>query len=357
LKTTIVPVRGKRACNDLFTSGKSHGFTLIELLVVIAIIAILAAILFPVFAQAREKARQASCLSNEKQLSLAVIMYIQDYDETIVPAMNCYNSTTGMQDMTQQAPWCGNDTHSWVEAITPYLKQQLHGRSTVWLCPSLETDQYTNIFSTGAGWPTGYQQYFVGYGMNKDYLQPDPDCSNDSTMQFPGTSNASQPYGNPVTLARIQAPADTVLLAETKPAAVVSGPAAGAVQNTSFINAPADGSQPPMTSSTGIVRHACSNGNDGYFNEPADGWGVDSEYDSPQWPLGNVGGDTSTNLFDARHTGGGNVAFCDGHVKFMRPGALAAGTNWYAGIPQATVEIDDLSKYLWSLNKDGTSDM
>ncbi|NUQ70467.1 MAG: prepilin-type N-terminal cleavage/methylation domain-containing protein, partial [Chthonomonadales bacterium] len=60
---------------------KAHGFTLIELLVVIAIIAILAAILFPVFAQAREKARQTSCLSNMKQLMTSAMMYVQDYDE------------------------------------------------------------------------------------------------------------------------------------------------------------------------------------------------------------------------------------------------------------------------------------
>jgi prepilin-type N-terminal cleavage/methylation domain-containing protein len=61
---------------------KKQGFTLIELLVVIAIIAILAAILMPVFAQAREKSRQASCLSNLKQIGLATMMYVQDYDET-----------------------------------------------------------------------------------------------------------------------------------------------------------------------------------------------------------------------------------------------------------------------------------
>jgi len=67
-----------------FTNGQ-RGFTLIELLVVIAIIAILAAILFPVFAQARESSRKTQCLSNTRQIGTAVMMYVQDYDEVFFP--------------------------------------------------------------------------------------------------------------------------------------------------------------------------------------------------------------------------------------------------------------------------------
>lgn len=92
------------------------GFTLIELLVVIAIIAILAAILFPVFAQAREKARQSACLSNAKQLASAISMYTQDYDEAL--PMGGYTPTSGASGR-------------WFRDIFPYVKSL-----NVFICPS-----------------------------------------------------------------------------------------------------------------------------------------------------------------------------------------------------------------------------
>ena len=96
------------------------GFTLIELLVVIAIIAILAAILFPVFAKVREKARQASCASNEQQLGLGVIQYIQDYDEHFpVVWDNRHNLGAGETDI------------NWGQEIYPYVKSL-----QVYVCPS-----------------------------------------------------------------------------------------------------------------------------------------------------------------------------------------------------------------------------
>jgi len=110
----------------------SAGFTLIELLVVIAIIAILAAILFPVFAQAREKARQTACLSNEKQIANAMMMYTQDFDETLFP----YRLNAGAAQLNPFA----SDPKVAANAKTPIFFSQLLYPYTknydIFKCPS-----------------------------------------------------------------------------------------------------------------------------------------------------------------------------------------------------------------------------
>lgn len=105
------------------------GFTLIELLVVIAIIAILAAILFPVFARAREKARQSNCLSNTKQIGLGIMMYAQDYDERY-PHYR-YEAPTAIS-----LYWCPSGTNEGM--IGPYIKNR-----QVFTCPSYSSGTYS----------------------------------------------------------------------------------------------------------------------------------------------------------------------------------------------------------------------
>jgi prepilin-type N-terminal cleavage/methylation domain-containing protein/prepilin-type processing-associated H-X9-DG protein len=155
--------------------GKRSGFTLIELLVVIAIIAILAAILFPVFAQAREKARSTTCLSNFNQLGKGVMMYIQDYDGAYPLA------------------WYGKPQYGFDCVLQPYVKNL-----QVFDCPSNKTTPR---------WWDGYKRYFNidkpgipgDYAMNGDLAaREDPKAGDRAGL----------------TETAVQAPSETILMTE-----------------------------------------------------------------------------------------------------------------------------------------------
>src|SRR5437588_215669 len=119
---------------------KKRGFTLIELLVVIAIIAILAALLFPVFAQAREKARQAACMSNLNQIGLALAMYMQDYDDRLPDRRDLKTTLPG--GYRPWKSWPPSDPRAgWAALILhPYTKND-----AIWSCPSVEGSALSSV--------------------------------------------------------------------------------------------------------------------------------------------------------------------------------------------------------------------
>jgi len=127
--------------------GRKQGFTLIELLVVIAIISILAAILFPVFARARENARRTSCMNNSKQIGLGFMMYVQDYDER-------YPTYASTMPITYPNGTAGS-TALWTHKIYPYLKN-----TQIFTCPSSGATYNGGYYWTAGGGDT------VAYGYN-----------------------------------------------------------------------------------------------------------------------------------------------------------------------------------------------
>ncbi|BDI28365.1 hypothetical protein CCAX7_004160 [Capsulimonas corticalis] len=240
---------------------KKTGFTLIELLVVIAIIAILAAILFPVFAKAREKARQISCASNMKQLSLGLIQYAQDYDEKF-PLANEKDDGGGWG-------WWW----TWAYTTQPYVKSY-----NVFRCPD------DSAAVTGNGVPA--KSYHV------NTFLCDSGFATCGPMSPGGDwATGATPLVTP-SLASINRPADTILIAEAHNAESVAHNSAqkgdGIFASASFIG---------------------QSWQDGFlgFGEIPDGKATGN------YPFGPNGAVT------AAHTGRANFAFCDGHVKSLLP--------------------------------------
>jgi len=200
-------------------SRPGAGFTLIELLVVIAIIAILAAILFPVFAQAREKARAATCLSNEKQIGLGIMMYVQDYDETA--PLKRVSGVGGLD-------WWTAKMTCWKDGIYPYIKDggrpynngqpyADHGAGGVFACPD-----------NPATWSTAKSFGFIGTGNPGDETSRFPRSyalNNWAAVNESGTNKPFWPCAGDApcgdgSFAHINTPASTIMVAETLGAAI-----------------------------------------------------------------------------------------------------------------------------------------
>jgi prepilin-type N-terminal cleavage/methylation domain-containing protein/prepilin-type processing-associated H-X9-DG protein len=265
------------------TTRKSSAFTLIELLVVIAIIAILAAILFPVFAQAREKARQTACLSNAKQLATALIMYAQAFDETLPGS--AYNYFGGSVNALRNPKW--------MDVMMPYIKND-----QVFNCPSDSGKKFVNINdpsrNSGSTVPPG-----GSFLLNNAY--------NGGTIGVQsGTSNKP--------LAALAVPADTIHILEG---------GASTINNQFYWPASAANPVLPLQPLAGNNTF----GLDKTANPPYFGY---QDSSGRQYKVGG------------RHNRVANLVFCDGHAKGMQIETVAE-THMVNGKPvffRFTIEDD-----------------
>jgi prepilin-type N-terminal cleavage/methylation domain-containing protein/prepilin-type processing-associated H-X9-DG protein len=265
----------------------AQGFTLIELLVVIAIIAILAAILFPVFAQAREKARQTSCLSNEKQIGLSLLMYVQDYDEQF-PSGSKLSYPNGPGTINTVLYGLG-----WAGQIYPYTKS-----AQILKCPDDSTSQVNATAAIQALYPTSYlYNYNIAANSSDAALQaPANTVGLAEVKNVQADVTASDEIGTSTALPPQFSPAGdglTVLasIIGTTVPAVQGSTASGAV--TLYETGTTGGYS---CNGAGVVPPYCQ------YYDPA-------------------------NTYQGRHSGGAIYFMADGHAKYFKGGAVSPGQN------------------------------
>jgi prepilin-type N-terminal cleavage/methylation domain-containing protein/prepilin-type processing-associated H-X9-DG protein len=260
------------------TARKNSAFTLIELLVVIAIIAILAAILFPVFAQAREKARQTSCLSNLKQIGTATMMYVQDYDESF-PHRSwnggtgaCFDpSIIGVTGVSN--PFCSSI--SWEFQVQSYLKN-----TQVYQCPSAPGVS-RNYRTTSGSYAVPLQ---LNYGIN-DYIY----------SYTPNDFATGAPNAGPTAMAQVTAPANTYYISDSNVETI----------NWYWMDRARLANLKAATTEVGGCDQAA----------PYRSFTLTA---NPSWST------------SARHAGGSNMVFTDGHVSFRQAGRISCWRNTVA---------------------------
>ncbi len=276
------------------SSRASRGFTLIELLVVIAIIAILAAILFPVFQKVRESARKTVCLSNEKQLGLAVTQYVQDYDETFpLLQRDPTPAEVAGEKAILGAAYVDGSPVSWQWVVNPYVK---NGAAT--------SSKNTGSFElTGGVWNCPdfpHQNASRQYGMNEG-------IAGDETSLYSTQGSINVPYHSAI-LAEIPNPSDKILIAE-------KGYLGGSTVNNDFSDVRIDTAEwvwlGPNNNFDTSEPQAHDNDTDRSYQDTPPG----------VYPI-------SSTMPRFRHNGLCNMTFCDGHVKAIRMAQLAGVSGW-----------------------------
>jgi len=271
---------------------RSIGFTLIELLVVIAIIAILAAILFPVFAQAREKARQTSCLSNMKQIGLGMYMYVEDYDERLPSA---FANITCPNNGNLCSPG-GAGPIPFDAQIDPYIKN-----IQIWACPSDGSPDTWNDAQAPV-----WDGKFLGKHIRRSYGyvgNVDTQQSQDNTGNQPDPNTGMSDWGNGHSLAAIDQPADTLAVVESW------GIDDAGQSDTFYYDSP-----------WGSLFTNCDNWKIAGRNQPPQG-ASDQFAICPDF--------SDVNKHPAKgHMSQSNFAFADGHAKTLRYGQVRANDWW-----------------------------